>query len=98
VASLAPNRYRSGRLNKSPATVSRKPEIRRRQKELPMMSSASCSRPFPRAMEHSGAPPMPNRLAKAMTMEMMGRHSPSPVRDRVAFSGRRPIYIRSMIL
>lgn len=33
----------------------------------------------PRAMEKSGAPPVPNRLANAMTMDRMGKVTPTPV-------------------
>ena len=47
-------------------------------------------------MEKMGPPPVPHRLAKPMRMEMMGRHSPSPVRDRCP--GNRPRYMRSTIL
>ncbi len=69
-----------------------------RMKELPMIASASVSLPRPLSMEQRGAPPMPNRLAKAITMEMIGRQSPKPVRAMVASSGIRPIKIRSTIL
>ena len=41
---------------------------------------------------------MPNRLAKAVTMEMMGKVSPRPVRALPAASGRRPMYMRSTTL
>lgn len=63
-----------------------------------MILSASSKCPRPRAIEHSGEPPMPNRLAKAIMMLMIGRHRPSPVRESVAFSGSRPMYMRSMML
>ena len=56
-----------------------------------MISSASSLLPRPRSMEHSGAPPMPNKLANAITMEIMGRQSPRPVKASVAFSGIRPM-------
>ena len=49
-------------------------------------------------MEHSGAPPIPNRLAKADTMEITGKHNPSPVNAKVPVPGILPIYIRSTIL
>ena len=91
MASLAPKRYSMGRLNIRPRTVSRIPTATIITKELPMMASASFSFPLPLSMEHKGAPPMPKRLAKAITMDMMGRQRPSPVRERVAFSGIIPI-------
>lgn len=75
----------------SPRTVRSRPHSTIIIKELPMMASASSWFPLPRWMEHKGAPPMPNRLAKAMTMEIIGRQSPSPVSAMVAFSGMRPI-------
>ena len=80
-----------GRFRAKPSTVSTAPTISIRRKELPMIFSASSLRPAPRSMEHRGAPPMPNRLANAITTEITGRHSPSPVRDRVAWSGIRPM-------
>ena len=98
VASLAPNRYSMGRLNTSPVTVRRIPTATIITKALPIMDSASDVLPRPRSMEHNGAPPMPNRFANAMTMDMMGRHNPRPVSDKVACSGIMPMYIRSTIL
>ena len=85
-----------GRRNARHSTVRPAPKRSSRAKELPMMRSASSFSPLPRWMEHRGAPPMPHRLAKAMRMEMMGRHRPSPVRAR--WPGRRPRYIRSTTL
>ena len=67
-------------------------------KVLPMISLAFSVLFLPRSMENSGEPPMPNRFAKAVTMEMMGKVSPSPVRALPAASGRRPMYIRSTTL
>ena len=49
-----------------------------------MIASASLIFPRPRSIEQSGAPPMPNRLANAMTSVMIGSESPMPVKDRVA--------------
>ena len=49
-----------------------------------MIASASLISPRPRSIEQSGAPPMPNRLANAMTSVMIGSESPMPVKDRVA--------------
>ncbi len=60
---------------------------RRREKELPIMVSALFSSPFPQEMEKSGAPPLPNRLVKAVTMQMMGKVSPTPVRALAAAPG-----------
>ena len=54
---------------------------------FPMMASASFWFPRPRSMEQRGAPPIPNRLANAMTAVMTGRQTPRPVSDRVACSG-----------
>ena len=59
-------------------------------KALPMTRSASRSSPRPRLMEHSGAPPVPHRLAKPMRMDTMGMVIPSPVRARLSLSGRWP--------
>ena len=53
-------------------------------KALPTTFSAPLISPFPLAMEQSGAPPTPNRLAKAMTAEIIGMERPRPVRERVA--------------
>ncbi len=91
VASEAPNRYSMGRFSTSPRMVSARPQMIIIIKEFPMIASASWSFPFPRWMEHKGAPPMPNKLAKAITMDIIGRQSPSPVRAMVAFWGMRPI-------
>ena len=91
VSSEAPNKCSMGRFRSSPRTVRTRPLKTIMTNELPMMASASWSLPRPRSMEHSGAPPMPNKLAKAMTMEMMGRQRPRPVRAMVAFSGIRPM-------
>ena len=60
-------------------------------KELPIISSASSISPRPRAIEQSGAPPIPNRLAKAIIIEISGKHSPSPPIANVATSGILPI-------
>ena len=64
--------------------MSKTPEMSSMAKEFPIIRSALRSSPFPLAMEQSGAPPMPNRLANAMTSVMIGSESPMPVKDRVA--------------
>ena len=91
VASLAPNKYNIGHLNTSPTTVRITPTTTIIAKEFPIMASASSLFPRPLSMEHNGAPPIPNRFAKAITMDMMGRHSPRPVKDMVASSFNWPI-------
>ena len=62
--------------------MSTTPKISSSAKELPRMASASSCSPFPRWMEHRGAPPMPQRFAKPIRIEMMGRHRPRPVREK----------------
>ena len=87
-----------GRLSASPSTVRPTPKIIIMAKEFPMIRSASSTFPRPLSMEQRGAPPMPNKLAKAITMEMMGRQRPTPVRGRLPEPGILPIYIRSTTL
>ena len=60
--------------------VSTTPVPTSRAKVFPMIFRALSRSPRPRSMENRGEPPMPNRLAKAVTMEMMGKVSPTPVR------------------
>ena len=48
-------------------------------KEFPMIFSAFFVFPAPLAMEQRGAPPMPNRLANAVMIVMMGSDRPIPV-------------------
>ena len=67
-------------------------------KAFPIICSASSSSPAPLAIEKSGAPPIPNRLAKAITIVIIGNANPSPVKDKVAFSGILPMYILSTTL
>ena len=55
------------------------PEPSSIEKEFPMMCSARSFSPAPRAMEQSGAPPIPKRLANAVTRVMIGRVRPIPV-------------------
>ena len=78
-----------------PTAVRRTAKISSRQKELPMMAPASLSSPRPRAWENSGAPPIPQRLAKAMMMLIAGTQMPMPVRASRPVSASRPIYMRS---
>lgn len=47
------------------------------------MASASSLLPLPLSIEHKGAPPIPNKLANAMTMDMIGRQSPSPIKKEL---------------
>lgn len=61
------------------------------RKELPIIRVASSSSPRPLAIEKRGAPPIPNRFAKAMIKVIMGRVSPRPVMDKVASFGIIPI-------
>ena len=56
-----------------------------------MMRPASSFSPRPRAMEQSGAPPIPKRFAKAFKILMMGKVTPKPVSANVPTSGMRPI-------
>ena len=71
-----------GRWRARNTAVTAAPKISSSVKALPITRSASSVSPLPRWMEHRGAPPVPHRLAKPMTMEMMGITSPSPVRAR----------------
>ena len=98
MASLAPKAYSSGRLSTSSTTVSATPVPTSKAKVLPKITWALSRSPLPRWMENSGEPPMPNRLAKAVTMERMGKVSPRPVKALPAASGRRPMYMRSTTL
>ena len=54
---------------------------------FPIIFSARSSSFLPRSIEKRGAPPVPNKFAKAVTMEMMGNVSPIPVRALAAASG-----------
>ena len=78
--------------------VSTTPVPTSREKVLPIICRALSRWPRPRSMENRGEPPMPNRLAKAVTMEMMGNVRPMPVRASAAALGRWPMYIRSTTL
>ena len=60
--------------------------------------AASSRLPAPLSMENRGAPPIPNRLAKAPRIIMMGKQMPRPVKARSPTSGILPMYIRSTIL
>lgn len=64
------------------------PEIRSMEKELPRIFRARPGSPAPLAIEKSGAPPIPNRLAKAVMIVMTGRVRPIPVSVWVDMSGR----------
>ena len=80
-----------------PKTVRETPRSKRRLNALPMMCSASRISPRPRAMELSGAPPLPHRLANPMMMVIIGRAIPMPVKASRP-SAIWPIYIRSTML
>lgn len=56
-----------------------------------MILPAVLSSFWPRAMEQSGAPPTPKRLAKAVTSVTMGKHSPSPAKASVPSPGILPM-------
>ena len=70
----------------------------RSAKELFRIVSASSWSPRPRAMEQSGAPPMPKSCVNAEMMLMMGKVRPMPVSASVEASGRWPMYMRSTTL
>lgn len=53
------------------------------EKEFAIIFSAFFSSPEPLAIEKSGAPPMPNKLANAVIIVMIGRVSPIPVKASV---------------
>lgn len=56
-------------------------------KEFPMIFCARSVSLAPRDMENKGAPPMPNRLAKAVMIVIIGRVSPIPVKASVEVCG-----------
>ena len=74
------------------------PRISSSKKALPITRSASRSSPRPRLMEHSGAPPVPHRLAKPIRMDTMGMHTPRPVRARLSVLDSLLRYTRSTTL
>lgn len=67
------------------------PEISSMEKELPMIFSAFSGSSAPLAIENNGAPPMPNRLAKAVMTVMTGSARPTPVRASVDVPGIWPM-------
>ena len=80
----------------STAAVSSTPNTR--SIAAPALNTRLACSPFfsPRAMLASGAPPSPTRLAKALTMMVMGKTTPSPAMARVlSGSGNAPTYMRS---
>ena len=74
------------------------PDITIMVKEFPMIFSASSILPLPLSIEQSGAPPIPKRLANAITIVMIGSERPIPVSDRVESCGILPMYILSTML
>ena len=71
---------------------------RRAEKQLPSIFSAVFLSPLPIKMLALGAPPMPTRYAKAETIIIIGKHTPTPVRAVAPISAMCPIYILSTIL
>ena len=67
-------------------------------KLTPIMRSAYSSRPSPRAMDTSGAPPMPESTAKADKIIKNGKVTPMPVNASLPTSGIRPMNMRSTML
>ena len=64
-------------------------------KELPIIFSARSSSPLPLAIEQSGAPPIPNKLVTAVTNIIIGKVIPNPVKAKVEFCAKCPMYILS---
>ena len=60
-------------------------------KQPPKVFSAFSLSPWPMKMEARGAPPEPKSAAKAETIRMMGRHTPTPVRARFPSPGMWPM-------
>ena len=63
-----------------------------------MMRLARRLSPRPRAMEQSGAPPLPQRLAKAVMMYVTGITSPMPVKASRPMLSMWPMKARSTTL
>lgn len=54
------------------------------KKDVPMIDSALLYAGAPLAIEQSGAPPIPKRLANALIIVIMGSARPMPVKASVA--------------
>ncbi len=91
MAVLAPNKKSSGLWRISPKSVRKSPVTTNMKNAWFMIFWAFLASSFPLAMEHRGAPPTPNRLEKAVTMVITGKHSPSPARARVPSPGIFPM-------
>ena len=76
---------------KKKTTINTAPAATSSVKELPIIRSARFKSPSPRAMEQSGAPPVENRLVKAVKMVITGKVSPKPVSAKVEALGRCPM-------
>ena len=63
-----------------------------------MIREARLSSPRPRVMENRGAPPVPQRLAKAVTMYVAGITRPMPVKASRPMESMWPIKARSTTL
>ena len=79
VALLAPNRYNSGFRNIRPIPIRSPPVKRSIEHEFPITFSAFSSSWLPLAMEQRGAPPIPNKLANAVMIVIIGSARPIPV-------------------
>ena len=62
-----------------------------------MIFCARIVSPSPRAIEHSGAPPVPKRLVKAVMIVMIGKVRPSPVSARLD-EGLSPLDLLRQVL
>ena len=62
-----------------------------KENAFPIISSARSLSPLPLAIEHSGDPPIPNKFAKAIIIEIKGKHNPRPLIANEATSGNLPI-------
>ena len=78
--------------------MSKNPEIIKSENELPIISSARSLLPRPLAIEQRGAPPIPKRFAKAITIVIIGKVTPTPVSAILEPSEILPIYILSITL
>ena len=54
-----------------------------------MIVSAFCGLFFPRSIENSGAPPLPNKLLNAVMITISGKHRPTAPSAAVPTSGIR---------
>ena len=79
-----------GRFTSISSVVAARPITTSSMKALPMVRSASSLSPRPRAMAHSGEPPVPHRLASPMMTDTMGMVTPMPVSARWLLPGRWP--------